>query len=266
MTSKPPSYDRADSASDTRSTKSLSASQLRDPSTNSSRTLSEHDSRYAPRGDGFPDDTSSDFSGHGPYEIIEYDIFEHEEMRGLNSMFDELDALDALRIEEDSPAAQALAANANVKVSTLGKAARAVHMQTVRKIVKQATGRTKSGVARGKPPRLPPGYDHNADCQSGRLDRIDESDEDAPYPTGPSPPSSAVAKESICEDQSLAETSESVIPDNVVKGTAEAGKKGTMVNQAVLVGNKFAHSLNGAFCFCMAWLEQYWTRLIHMIC
>jgi hypothetical protein len=62
-----------------------------------------------------------------------------------------------LHIEENTPAAEALRANANVHVSTFGKAARAMNVQVVRKIVKRVSGATKTGYVKGKPPRLPPG-------------------------------------------------------------------------------------------------------------
>lgn len=98
------------------------------------------------------DDTSSamslDFSG--PYHVIEYDV-DGEDLVTSES----LSELQTLTIEEDSPAAEAIRANAKVRVSTFGKAARAVHMQSVRRFVKRATGATKSGLVRGKPPRIP---------------------------------------------------------------------------------------------------------------
>lgn len=60
-------------------------------------------------------------------------------------------------IEDDSPAAEALRANAEVRVRKVGKLARRVHGQSVRRVVKRATLRAKSGNVRGKPPRIPPG-------------------------------------------------------------------------------------------------------------
>ena len=159
------------------------------------------------RSGSFRRETDSTFSdsGNGPYEVIEYDL---DRDRGDVDVFD----LDTLHIDDDSPAAQALAANANVKVSSLGKAARAVHMQTVRKIVKRATGTTRSGVTRGKPPRLPPTVDGGLDYPSTQLDRIEESEGEEDHH----------AHEHIM--QSGVEVSH--IPAGVVPGTAEAGKKG----------------------------------------
>jgi hypothetical protein len=59
-------------------------------------------------------------------------------------------------IEDDTEAAEALRANASVKVGKVGKVARSVNAQTVRKLVKKATLRGH-GNKRGKPPRIPPG-------------------------------------------------------------------------------------------------------------
>jgi hypothetical protein len=59
-------------------------------------------------------------------------------------------------IEEDTEAAEALRANASIKVGKVGKVARSVNAQTVRKFVKRATLRGH-GNKRGKPPRVPPG-------------------------------------------------------------------------------------------------------------
>ena len=90
--------------------------------------------------DELSSDAHSSASDSGLYKVIEYDpSMNHGPI-----------------IADDSPAAEALRANANVHVSRTGKAARAMHMQSVRKFVKRATGATKSGVVRGKPPRLPP--------------------------------------------------------------------------------------------------------------
>jgi hypothetical protein len=60
-------------------------------------------------------------------------------------------------IDDDTEAAEALRANANVKVGKVGKVARSLNAQSVRKLVKRATLRGQSGNKRGKPPRIPPG-------------------------------------------------------------------------------------------------------------
>lgn len=60
-------------------------------------------------------------------------------------------------IDDDTEAGEALRANANVKVGMVGKAARGLNAQSVRKLVKRATLRGHSGNKRGKPPRIPPG-------------------------------------------------------------------------------------------------------------
>ncbi|CAJ1939797.1 unnamed protein product [Cylindrotheca closterium] len=60
-------------------------------------------------------------------------------------------------IDDDTEAGEALRANANVKVGKVGKAARGLNAQSVRRLVKRATLRGNSGNKRGKPPRIPPG-------------------------------------------------------------------------------------------------------------
>ena len=69
---------------------------------------------------------------------------------------DLLAALVEPEIEDDTEAAEALRANASIKVRKVGKVARSVNAQTVRKLVKKATLRGH-GNKRGKPPRIPPG-------------------------------------------------------------------------------------------------------------
>jgi len=60
-------------------------------------------------------------------------------------------------IADDTEAAAALRANASVKVGKVGKVARSVGVQSVRKVAKRLTLRGQSGNRRGKPPRIPPG-------------------------------------------------------------------------------------------------------------
>jgi 1-phosphatidylinositol-4-phosphate 5-kinase len=60
-------------------------------------------------------------------------------------------------IAADTEAAEALRANANVKVRKMGKVARSLNAQSVRKVAKRLTLRGQSGNRRGKPPRIPPG-------------------------------------------------------------------------------------------------------------
>eukprot|EP00538_Stauroneis_constricta_P000375 CAMPEP_0119552110 /NCGR_PEP_ID=MMETSP1352-20130426/5197_1 /TAXON_ID=265584 /ORGANISM="Stauroneis constricta, Strain CCMP1120" /LENGTH=915 /DNA_ID=CAMNT_0007598289 /DNA_START=274 /DNA_END=3021 /DNA_ORIENTATION=+ len=99
---------------------------------------------------------------------------------------DILDHIDQEMIEDDTEAAEALRANANIKVGKVGKIARSVNAQTVRRIVKRATLRGKSGTARGKPPRVPPGKnaskDPDADIyvveEEGEEDDIDHDHDD----------------------------------------------------------------------------------------
>jgi hypothetical protein len=140
----------------------------------------------------------------------------------------------SLHIADDSPAAQALAANANVRVSQLGKAARAVHMQSVRKIVKRAVGANKSGVARGKPPRLPPEVEGCVaqDFPSTELVPIDESVEVHVSSQAPdhnhhaAPADESEQTEAQITNGVVAGTAEAEKTDGVVAGTAEAEKRG----------------------------------------
>jgi len=60
-------------------------------------------------------------------------------------------------IGDDTEAAEALRANADVRVGKVGKIARSMGAQSVRKVAKRLTLRSQSGNRRGKPPRIPPG-------------------------------------------------------------------------------------------------------------
>jgi hypothetical protein len=126
----------------------------------------------------FTDETSSDgaFSARSSdngqaYEIIEYDYDEDANVvtgengtKMLNIETDDTSEILAevvgktavINIDDNSPAAEALRANAKIHVSSVGKAARAVQLQSVRRVLKRATGITKSGNKKGKPPRIPP--------------------------------------------------------------------------------------------------------------
>ncbi|KAL7578372.1 hypothetical protein ACA910_012774 [Epithemia clementina (nom. ined.)] len=177
-------------------------------------------------------DVSSATSGDswGTYEVIEYDPSQQVHAStttsllsgGLDIPYEEDEELDYLGIEpaigEGTPAAEALRASAAVRVSRVGKAARAVNMQAVRKLVKRATGTSKSGVVKGKPPRLPP----TSGQQEWSDDEEDEEDDDqinetqVHQQTTPPPPSKPSPQQLIPKDP---------MPDNVVAGTAEAGKK-----------------------------------------
>lgn len=74
-------------------------------------------------------------------------------------------------IEEDTEAAEALRANALIKVGKVSKAARGINAQTVRKLVKVASLRGR-GIKRGKPPRVPPGLAAAAQHQQQQPDHI----------------------------------------------------------------------------------------------
>jgi hypothetical protein len=116
-----------------------------------------------PRCTTITDETSSDgafsrvSSDNGQqYEVIEYD-FDRDTDVEPSALFAEVVGKTAvINIDADSPAAAALRANAQIHVSSVGKAARAVQLQSVRRALKRATGITKSGKKKGKPPRIPP--------------------------------------------------------------------------------------------------------------
>jgi hypothetical protein len=116
-----------------------------------------------PRNTTTTDETSSDgafsrvSSDNGQqYEVIEYD-FDQDAVVEPAELFAEVVGKTAvINIDADSPAAAALRANAQIHVSSVGKAARAVQLQSVRRVFKRATGITKSGNKKGKPPRIPP--------------------------------------------------------------------------------------------------------------
>ena len=85
-----------------------------------------------------------------------------------------------LEIEDGTPAAEALRANADVKVTKVGKVARFLHVQAVRKTTKKFI-HVGSGVKRGKPPRVPDSASEDFDQfvrEDGQLDILLESDED----------------------------------------------------------------------------------------
>jgi len=196
------------------------------------------------------DEGSSMAMSNGPYEVIEYDPGDKDMMN--------MAGLESLNIEDNTPAAEAIRANANVRVSPFGKAARAVHMQSLRRFVKRATLSGKSGVVRGKPPRIPEeeeaGDDASSDddgmpslisgsgsagqCGGGPLDPVPETEASTPPTTptaeteeeasatartpalvsAPSTPPRRHEAEDVSENGHL--------PDTVVPGTLEASKKG----------------------------------------
>jgi hypothetical protein len=165
------------------------------------------------------DSTSDNFSyatsrsSEGLYEVIEYDP--SNPLSGAEDFFAEMESP---AIEENSPAAEALRANASIHVSSVGKAARAIHVQAVRKFVKRATGATRSGVVKGKPPRVP--YKSQEDDHVSLTG--DEGFETVVSETNDQP--NHVQRELAEEDVEDKYTAD--LPDSVVEGTLEAGKKG----------------------------------------
>jgi hypothetical protein len=181
-------------------------------------------------------DASSMTDGE-PYEIIEYDPSKQitsfnltkqaerkaerkaaaaawEELE-TDESFDESEAI-AFQIGDNTPAAEALRASANVRVSRVGKAARAVHMQAVRRFVKRATLTGKQGVVKGKPPRLPPRR-----YLDGEVEDVSDLGSDAEQDEGVE---EAVSQQDMSSHHP---DDEAVVPDDVVQGTVEAGRKGT---------------------------------------
>ena len=154
----------------------------------------------------------------GPYEVIEYDAADDGDFR----------------IKDNTPAADALRANANVHVSMAGKAARAVNMQVVRKLMKRATMTSKSGNVRGKPPRIPPTKAEEdaaaaaataAAATQSPMRRRASTDYTASLPAVQEEESSNILKSAPqLSMPNLGD--EAHIEDDVVAGTREASKQG----------------------------------------
>jgi 1-phosphatidylinositol-4-phosphate 5-kinase len=86
-----------------------------------------------------------------------------------------------LEIEEGTPAAEALRANADVKVTKVGKVARYLQVQAVRKTAKNVF-HVGSGAKRGKPPRVPDLTEDEFRNDQGHLDVLLESDNEDEVP------------------------------------------------------------------------------------
>lgn len=103
---------------------------------------------------GFPlPSLRRNMSGEGQGEI------QREYAQQLNSEYTREQLLEAIvnpHIDEDSPAAAALRANAQVHIGRMGKVARSINAQTIRKVAKRASLRSHFGNVKGKPPRVPP--------------------------------------------------------------------------------------------------------------
>lgn len=91
-------------------------------------------------------------------------------------------------IEDDSPAAEALRANAQVHIGKMSKVARSINAQALRKIVKRASMRGQFGKVKGKPPRVLPSQladlgddtgDENGFAPQSPMSGIEEVSEDA---------------------------------------------------------------------------------------
>ena len=110
---------------------------------------------------------------------------------------DIFESLNNPSIDDDTPAAEALRANADVHVNKAAKLARKIHVQTVRNIVKKATKRGM-GNKRGKPPRIPP---HRDEHESGEIFIVEEEDDE----------------DSDLDEEALEEQNEDTTPGYVVE-------------------------------------------------
>lgn len=146
------------------------------------------------------------------------------------------DLIGAIRspsIEDNSPAAEALRANANVHVRRVDKLARRVQMQSLRKFVKRATLR---GNKRGKPPRIPTPHRSGSGgiyvveegVESGDEEEKTE-DVDPVLEAKSSVKSVDPANDEVSEkerDLSIVKSDEGGdVPKEVLHGTLEAGRK-----------------------------------------
>lgn len=175
-----------------------------------------------------------------------------------------LGALSNPTIEDDTPAAEALRANAEIRVHKLGKLARKVHAQSVRRLVKKATLRAKSGNVRGKPPRIPPPR-HPSDIVTGPDNEMyvvkeeDESiEDDAEHELDSSIESSEQdemrhdqqvelftagarledlqeVEDDVAQPDELSVPTDGRIPADLLMATSETGKKGTLYYHSMLV-------------------------------
>jgi hypothetical protein len=95
---------------------------------------------------------------------------------------------EAFVIDEGTPAYDALKANADVKVTKVDKFFRGIQAQTVWRVAKKATLKSKSGNVRGKPPRVPPGFNDPAEADPNAkvgLNRVEEGEEEEDELTRP---------------------------------------------------------------------------------
>jgi len=99
------------------------------------------------------------------HDSIEEPVEECEE--GLPAVV--LGALMSPKLEDDTPAAAALRANAEIRVSRVNKFARRIKAQNIRRFVKTAALKGKSGVVRGKPPRVPPSWSAPTGDKAGTM-------------------------------------------------------------------------------------------------
>ena len=80
-------------------------------------------------------------------------------------------------IEDDSPAAEALRANAQIHIGKMSKVARSINAQAIRKIVKRASMRGHFGNVKGKPPRALPNQMQTApDADINAMSIVQEED------------------------------------------------------------------------------------------
>jgi len=134
------------------------------------------------------DDSKPNRTGSDPYKIpsepkaaipgtatadhLYSDVHELEEPTEENEEGLPAEVLGALmspKLEDDTPAAAALRANASIRVSRVNKFARRIKAQNIRRLVKTAALKGKSGVVRGKPPRVPPSWSAPSGEKTGTM-------------------------------------------------------------------------------------------------
>lgn len=120
-------------------------------------------------------------------------------------------------IDEDTPAGEALRANAEVQVRRSAKFARKIHVNSVRQIVKKAT-RRGIGNRRGKPPRLPP---HLADDDDGSYLEMGEGGDFGPLEEIDEDSGSSSSNDEDHEEGVSVEEKEKLINSSVENETVE---------------------------------------------
>jgi hypothetical protein len=175
-------------------------------------------------------------------------------------------------IEEDTPAAAALRANAEVQVRRAAKLARKIHVQSAKNIVKKVT-RQGIGNKRGKPPRIPP---HRTEEEDGAIYMVEEeSDEEAEVEEEEKEeekhedngaPAREVAFGTVNDGRVSTDVKQSFaligadhdkVPAEVLTGTLETGKKCEFALCVILIFSLILSKLMSC--------EKYFLLVIRMI-